>query len=504
MIRYSLLTLFALGLALYAWRDWYKALCGLILLMAVVERPDMPKGMFGVPGLNPWNLLLLNTVLAWAASRRRERLVWDMPRHLNLLLLLYLGVVMVAFVRMMADRTHLVSWSPISLTNDFLINPIKWTIPGLLLFDGCRSRRRLSFGLFSVLAMYLVLALLVIKWVPPRYALEATELQGRTLRVLDRATGFHRVDMSMMLAGASWAMFAAASLVKRHSHKLGVVAASLAVVYAQALTAGRAGYVAWAAVGAILGGLRWRRYLLLAPLVIVALAYLVPGSAGRVMEGISEDEDALAGDQIDENKLTAGRSRIWPYVIEKIGDAPVFGHGRLAMRRTGLAEFAAKALRDDFGHPHNAYLELLLDNGVVGFALIIPFYVVALFHGFRLLRDSRSPVFVATGGVASSLVLALLVASLGSQTFYPREGTVGLWCALGLLFRVSVERSRVVAQARAAARSAADRSAAEREPDSVPRVAPIRPGTTAARARGDRGTPRAGDTIDSRLWAQVK
>ena len=102
------------------------------------------------------------------------------------------------------------------------------------------------------------------------------------------------------------------------------------------------------------------------------------------------------------------------------------------MRRTGLATFLLEELGESFPHPHNAYLEWLLDNGVVGFVLMMPFYVVVLALSTSLLRDSRSPVFVAAGGAALALVLALLVGSVGSQTFYPREGAVGMWAAIGL------------------------------------------------------------------------
>jgi high-affinity Fe2+/Pb2+ permease len=70
------------------------------------------------------------------------------------------------------------------------------------------------------------------------------------------------------------------------------------------------------------------------------------------------------------------------------------------------------------------------------------FYVTILFKALRLFLDSRSSVFVAAGGAALALVLAQLVGALGAQTFYPREGTVGMWCALMLMLRVWVERSR--------------------------------------------------------------
>jgi len=39
-------------------------------------------------------------------------------------------------------------------------------------------------------------------------------------------------------------------------------------------------------------------------------------------------------------------------------------------------------------------------------------------------------------------VLALMVGAFGGQTFYPREGSVGMWAAIGLLLRVHVQSRR--------------------------------------------------------------
>jgi hypothetical protein len=72
---------------------------------------------------------------------------------------------------------------------------------------------------------------------------------------------------------------------------------------------------------------------------------------------------------------------------------------------------------------------------------VVCFYIVVLWHATRLLL-SRDPtgMYAAVGGAAFTLVLALLAASVGSQTFYPREGAVGMWAAIGLMFRVSLMR----------------------------------------------------------------
>ncbi len=57
-----------------------------------------------------------------------------------------------------------------------------------------------------------------------------------------------------------------------------------------------------------------------------------------------------------------------------------------------------------------------------------------------LFRDREDLLVSATGGVALSLLLGLLIASVGAQTLYPREGVLGMWAALGVALRVWVER----------------------------------------------------------------
>ena len=58
MIRLLALLGFIGFLSAYAWKDWFKSLCGLILLIGIIQHPDMPRNVLGIQGLNPWNLIL--------------------------------------------------------------------------------------------------------------------------------------------------------------------------------------------------------------------------------------------------------------------------------------------------------------------------------------------------------------------------------------------------------------------------------------------------------------
>lgn len=462
MIRLILLSVFLAGLVVYAWRDWYTSLCGLVLLMAVIEHPDMPKSIMGIQGLNPWNIAMLFVLFAWLAARGKEGLSWDMPRGMSVLLLLYLLVIVVTLFRLVLGENGGLSklYSPdgtgftaAGVISEFGINCVKWVLPGLLMFDGCRTRRRFLMGLASLLAIYFLLAVQVIKWMPLSEAGSGSALSERSLKILVNEIGYHRVNMSMMLSGASWAVLAAAALAKNWVQRVLIVAMSFVIVLGQALTGGRTGYGTWAVVGLMLSVLRWRKMLLLAPLMAFLAVTLVPGTVERMMQGFTAQtrdynpriaqQASLYGDEgPDLYTVTSGRNIAWRHVLAKIEQAPLLGYGRMAMQTTGITAYLLEKYGESFPHPHNAYLEILLDSGVAGLVIVLAFYLSVLGKSLALFLSRTSPVCVAAGGAAFALVLALLAASVGSQSFYPREGSVGMWCAIGLMLRVHVERRR--------------------------------------------------------------
>jgi O-antigen ligase len=451
-MRVYALYLVILAVSLYAYRDWFVAVCVLILTMAFVQHPDFPNSIGGIQGLNPFNFALLNVVLGWLIGRRHEGLTWDMPVYLRSMLLIYLAVILVGWLRCLTDLSHPSTRSIGELISEYLVNTIKWVIPGVLLFDGCRNLKRLKLALACILAVYFLLALQVIRWMPAGASLTGASLNTRALKTIINEVGYHPVNMSMMLAGASWAVLATLPFFKRRWQQGLIVGAALIISYGQALTGGRMGYVTWGVVGLVMGVLRWRKYLLLAPVMAIGISLVVPGAVERMVHGFGE-MNAEGEVVTDTYEVTSGRTLIWPYVIEKIRDAPLIGYGRLGMERTGLVSHLWRELGESFPHPHNAYLECLLDNGVIGFLLILPFYVVMIWQSARLFRSRHAAAYTAVGGVSFALVLALLVASLGSQTFYPREGAVGMWAAIGLMWRLAVQGRHVRATRAAAAPS---------------------------------------------------
>ncbi|MCH8216551.1 MAG: O-antigen ligase family protein [Planctomycetes bacterium] len=440
-IRIIALYIVITALAAYAWKDWFKSLCGLILLMAFMGHEDMPKNIAGIQGLNLWNVLFFNIFLVYLLSRRPQGLRWDMPGFISVLLVLYLVVVLVGVLRALFDRRNIPEIPVGAIVSEELINTIKWVLPALLLYDGCRTRQQARLAVVTLVLLQFLIAGQIVKKLPLSMVFGSMDEQyGRNRGKLIEELGFSADDMSTVLAGTSWGMVAALPLVRQRKYRLILLPAIGLVVLAQAMTGGRAGYAAWGATGLIMCAMKWRKYLLLAPVVVVLLPFVFPTAAERMMFGFGEKD--VSGQTVrDNSKITSGRSLIWPYVIDEIGKSPIIGHGRLAMKRTGLTRKLMINLSEPFPHPHCMYLETLLDNGILGSIPIWLFWGTVLVLSGRLFR-TEDPLFSAIGGLTFALLLTQLIAGIGAQHFYPKESTVALWIAMLLTLRVYYDKAR--------------------------------------------------------------
>jgi O-antigen ligase len=172
----------------------------------------------------------------------------------------------------------------------------------------------------------------------------------------------------------------------------------------------------------------------------------IPQIRERILVGLNTNETthtSLSEGNVDIENLTAGRHGIWRLTLEQFREAPLAGHGRLAIIRTGVVRQAIEELGEPFGHPHSAYIEQLVDNGIPGLITVLLFYLTLMRKALFLLIDKEKPIYIAIGGIALSFILTQLLASLTAQSFYPRQGVVGMWCAIGLMLRIYVEREKV-------------------------------------------------------------
>ena len=455
--------------AVMASRNWYRGLCFMLPLLAVLERPDMPREMFGIGGVNPFNILLGWVMVAWFVQRRSDGSRWQADKKITRLFLVYMLIISVSTLRSFIDFGSLagaysyIGRSVPSITQYFIdavINTAKWIIPGLLIAVGANSKERVKLAIVGILLTGSLLSLQVVAKMMPAL-IGSQDLADRALRVLDRDLGYHRVDLAAITASMAWAFLAARPAFNRAIAPAITIGGFLLCTLAMAATGGRAGMLSWTMCALVLGFLKWRKILFLIPVVAVLALAVVPGLRDRVFEGFGDDDrsgeqlerraamGAIDAEGRDRYAITSGRVVVWPMVIEQANKSPIVGFGREGMQRTGIVA----RLRDElnittFGHPHNAYLQLYLDTGLIGIIFIGWFFWLLVQRSLKVFKDPPDPMTAMVATMSLSFLVVNLTASLGSQSFYPKQGGTLFWIVIGLTLSQLMRKQPVAESAK--------------------------------------------------------
>jgi O-antigen ligase len=180
--------------------------------------------------------------------------------------------------------------------------------------------------------------------------------------------------------------------------------------------------------------LAWRRsgrVLLAAALLALAAPLLVPEAVFERL-GMGFGEGA--------NAVSAGRLEgLWLPLLPAVLESPVLGHGLGSILWSEAMQVAAVDPTRVIGatHPHNAYLEALLDMGIAGLGLVLAYYLHA-YRGLRALGADAAlepPLAGFFQGAAAGLA-ALLAVAFFDSSLAPRAEQVYLWLAIGLMYGV--------------------------------------------------------------------
>ncbi len=415
----------------------------------------MPRQMLGIPGFNPFNILLGIILVAWFTQKRNDGSHWTASKSATRLLIAYMIVIGIsitrafldldslAYAQALAGRAEIASKGSFIMEN--VINSAKWMIPGLLISVGAKSEERVRLAAIGLLLTGALLSLQVISKMLPGL-IGADDLASRALRVLDRDLGYHRVNLAAITASAAWAFLAAKPILKSRFRGVISVGGFGLCTVAMIATGGRMGMLAWVAAALVFGFLRWRKILVVVPMLAILAVLVVPGLQERVLQGFSGDSGGSASQferraamgAIDESgrdrySITSGRIVVWPMVFEKAMEKPIIGHGQVAMQRTGVVARLREELNiTSFGHPHNAYLQLFFDTGLIGVLIVGMFYWRLFRNSVRAFRSPKSETQYVIASIVIAFFVVNLAASLGSQSFYPKQGATLFWIAIGL------------------------------------------------------------------------
>ncbi|MGH8737620.1 MAG: O-antigen ligase family protein [Burkholderiales bacterium] len=407
----------------------------LILLMPISTSYVFPHEMFGIKGLNPLNLLLVGTLgsyLIGAMSGGSLRRFVPRP-----LLWLYVLPLVVAGLR---GVRHFGEIAPVFFMYDVVDfqNPTGYLVnlvakPLLLLTFALlvaaavsKSAKPEKFLLPAWISIW-VMSLMVVVFVL-QSGVGLQQLASSRERAFLGALGMHADAFGPLYTVAYALLLFTWAETRAPAARLGLAASMGLTAVALMLTFSRGAFVAFMLVNVLF--LLWRRNA--SALVFVGLLaalglFALPAAVyERVQHGFGHGLNAISAGRID---------MLWLPLLPQVLRHPVLGSGLESilwsepMRRgAGVTILAAT-------HPHNAYLEALLDMGIVGLALFGA-YFAHVWKGLRALAvdASLSPRLRGFFLGAAAGLLALLVTSFVEGSLRPQPEQVFLWLAIGMMY----------------------------------------------------------------------
>jgi O-antigen ligase len=407
-----------------------------IIMLPLSDSTLFPHALFGLTGLNPLNLILGTTLLSYLLHGRTPQSGMQaaafVPRPL---LLLYIVPLLIAgfLGSRHADEVAPILYELMAIhfldatgyLRDVVFKPMLMVLTAILVGAAVARSKKPERFLFAIGISIAVICLISI-WYVVRSGASMAELADARAREFFSAIGLHANSLGRLCAVGYALLLFAWSESRDRRFRTACVAAMGLVVVALTLTFSRGAFVGFLIVNALF--FLWRFNAKTVALLLLAGVAVVLAAPEQVFERIS-----LGFASGDWNEISAGRiDGIWLPVLPEIWKSPLWGQG---LGSVMWSDAMRHGLMLEVTHPHNAYLEALLDVGVVGLAVLLAYYT----HVWKSFRTLGSNAFLSPEmrgfyqGAAAGL-LSFLVTGFAGSSLAPLPETAFLWIAIGVMY----------------------------------------------------------------------
>ena len=414
----------------------------LVGLLPVSSTSLFPHAMMGVQGLNPINLLLVATLASYMAKGRLDAPAALVPKHLALLFILPIALAALMGTRHVDDIhpefyaqlvINYTTWT--GYLRDALIKPMLIVFAAVLVGAAVAKARRPEPYVSALLIGAALLAFVMIGYVITSGVRIGWLASPRARAFFDLAMGAHANELGRVFVTVYALTLFAWWETKAEKVKVALFLLLGIVTIGIVLTFSRNAFLGFFLVNGLF--LLWRfqaKKLGLAMLGAALAAALAPGALYR---RITYGFDSGSPDAV--NAVSAGRvDGIWLPLVPDALESPVWGQG-LDSIMWSHAMLSGQTLF--VGHPHNAYLQAILDMGLIGLALLVAYYWT-VWRGFRALGSNAylSPVMRGFFQGACAALVAFAVAGMTGGSLRPQPENVPLWLAIGIMYGLLARR----------------------------------------------------------------
>jgi len=403
----------------------------LALLLPLSASTLFPHGLLQITGLNPLNLLLLATLGSYVIHGRAQGGGALVPQPMVWLYILpILAAGLVGLTRVEDIPPYLIELGAVSFYTErqYLITQVlkPFVIVAVALMIGAaaaRSQKPERFIIAIALSAW-IMALIQIGFVIAQ-GVPLLELANPGARNFYEPLSIHANSLGRLH------LFALALLLfvwadnRRPGMRLFLLITIGVLGLALLLTFSRASIGTAALVGALFLVWKFNAKALALALIAATLVVLLAGDIlySRATYGLGEGASAVTAGRID---------NIWLPLLPELAKTPLWGSGLSSI--VWSFPMVNEAMRP-VGHPHNAYLEALLDMGIIGLALLLAYYA-HVWKGLRALASNPSlnPDMRSLFQGATAALLAFLVTCLVGSSLRPEPESAYLWIAIGLMY----------------------------------------------------------------------
>ena len=404
----------------------------LLMVMLPVEGSYLfPHSMLGVTGLNPFNVVLGATLVSFLL--RGKELKRFVPKPL-----VWLYIVPVVFAALLGTR-HVDDIYPyfyeievihftdaLGYLRDVALKPLLIVLAALLIGAAVAQAKRVENFLVPIIVAVWVMSLMLILFVVTS-GLSLGQLALTTQRALLSVLGMHANDLGRLYAVAYALLLFTWGETKEVRLKSVLIVTMGALTLALLFTFSRGAFVGWVLVNVLF--LVWKFNAKTAAVAVLAggvgLAFMPGAVISRMSLGLIGGADV--------NQFSAGRvDEIWIPLLPELFKSPLWGSG---LDSTMWANAVWAEMMLPVTHPHNAYIQAILDMGLVGMALLIAFYL----HVYRKFRDLGSNAYLSPtmrgfyqGAVAG--LLCLIVTGFAGSSLRAVPEFAFLWIAIGMMY----------------------------------------------------------------------
>ncbi|MEA3195216.1 MAG: hypothetical protein QOD26_3549 [Betaproteobacteria bacterium] len=405
----------------------------LMVMLPIGAVSFFPHSMFGFTGLNPINVLVAFTLVSFLFRGQRLGMLAPKP-----LLLLYVAPIVVAGLIGSRHVDDIVSYfwenellhfsDGTGYLRDMMLKPLVIVVAALLVGAAVAQSKKPERFLAPIVIAVWLMSLTAIGFVLDS-GVRLGELASTGGRAFFSSLGMHANDLGRLYAVAYALLLFTWGETKDRALKTVLLVTMGVLTIALLLTFSRGAFIGFAMINGLF--LLWKFNARTAALAVLALtvgALLLPGAVvGRMMLGF-DDGGSM-------NTVSAGRvDDIWLPLLPELWRSPLWGNGLDSIMWSDAAWAGTILL---VGHPHNAYLQALLDMGVLGLGLLLG-YFVHVWRGFRSLGSNAylSPAMRGFFQGATAGLLCFLLTGFAGSSLRPTAEFAFLWIAIGMMYGV--------------------------------------------------------------------